>query len=65
VTAVVAPVGAIVEPDLARIDIPVMVAAAVVCIPVFITGRRVSRLEGGAFVAAYLAYLTSLVLTRV
>ncbi len=65
VTAVVAPVGAIVEPDLARIDIPVMVAATVVCIPVFITGRRVSRLEGGAFVTAYLAYLTSLVLTRV
>ena len=61
----VAPVGAIVEPDLARIDIPVMVAATVVCIPVFITGRRVNRLEGGAFVTAYLAYLTSLVLTRV
>jgi cation:H+ antiporter len=57
--------GAIVEPDLARIDIPVMVAATVVCIPVFITGRRVSRLEGGAFVASYLAYLMSLVLTRV
>ena len=65
VTAVVAPVGAIVEPDLARIDIPVMVAATMVCIPVFITGRRVSRLEGGAFVTAYLAYLTTLVLTRV
>ena len=65
VTAVVAPSGAIVEPDLARIDIPVMVAATIVCIPVFITGRRVSRLEGGAFVASYLAYLMSLVLTRV
>jgi len=65
VTAVVAPRGAIVEPDLARIDIPVMVAGTVVCIPVFITGRRVSRLEGGAFVASYLAYLMSLVLTRV
>jgi cation:H+ antiporter len=65
VTAVVAPRGAIVEPDLARIDIPVMVAATIVCIPVFITGRRVSRLEGGAFVASYLVYLMSLVLTRV
>jgi len=65
VTAVVAPRGAIVEPDLARIDIPVIVAATMVCIPVFITGRRVSRLEGGAFVASYLAYLMSLVLTRV
>lgn len=65
VTAVVAPVGVLVEPDVARIDIPVMVAATLVCVPVFFTGRRVSRLEGAAFVAAYLAYLTSLVLTRV
>ena len=46
----VAPVGAIVEPDLARIDIPVMVTTTVLCIPVFITGRRVNRLEGGELV---------------
>ena len=66
VAAVVAPVAAVVEPDLARIDIPVMVAAIVVCIPVFIARRgRVNRLEGRAFVTAYPAYLTSLVLTRV
>lgn len=61
----VAPLGAVVEPDLARIDIPVMVAATMVCIPESITGRRVSRKEGRAFVTAYPVYLTSLVLTRV
>lgn len=64
VTAMVAPGGAIVEPDLVRIDIPVMVAATLVCIPVFITGRKVSRLEGGLFVLAYVGYIVSLILTR-
>ncbi len=41
-----------------------MSAAAIACIPVFLSGRRVSRAEGGAFVAAYLAYLTYLVVAR-
>ena len=45
-TAVVAPVAAVVEPDLARIDIPVMVAATMVCIPVFIT-RQAGQPPGG------------------
>jgi cation:H+ antiporter len=40
------------------------VAATVVCIPVFITGARIQRAEGGLFVLAYLAYLTTLVITR-
>lgn len=49
------------DPTLVRIDIPVMALVALVCIPIFLTGRRVSRLEGGAMVAAYLGYLTFLV----
>jgi len=56
--------GIAVEPALIRVDIPVMSAAAIACIPVFLSGRRVSRAEGGAFVAAYLAYLTYLVVAR-
>lgn len=46
VAAVVAPVAAVDEPDLAPIDIPVMVAAIVVCIPVFIT-RQAGQPPGG------------------
>ena len=46
-------------------DIPVMVLATLACIPVFWTQRRVTRIEGGLFVAAYLVYLAYLVLVRV
>ncbi|CAJ1582390.1 calcium/sodium antiporter [[Mycobacterium] wendilense] len=52
------------DPDLVRIDIPVMALVALVCIPIFLTGRRVSRLEGGAMVTAYVAYLTYLVIAQ-
>ncbi len=43
------------------IDIPIMVAAAVVCIPILASGRRIHRAEGAAMVVAYLAYLTFLI----
>lgn len=52
------------EPDLVRIDIPVMAVVALACIPIFLSGRRVGRGEGGAMVAAYLAYVTFLVMTQ-
>ncbi len=52
------------DPDLVRIDIPLMALVALVCIPILLTGRRVSRREGGAMVAAYLAYLTFLVISQ-
>jgi cation:H+ antiporter len=54
-----------VERDLLRVDMPVMVLATLACIPVFLTQRRVTRIEGGLFVFAYLAYLAYLVLVRV
>jgi len=41
-----------------------MVAVTLVCIPIFISGRRVSRFEGGAMVAGYLAYLAFLLATQ-
>src|SRR4051812_14737126 len=42
---------------LVGVDIPIMVGVAVLCIPIFLSGRRVTRGEGGIMVAAYLAYL--------
>nr|WP_090339654.1 calcium/sodium antiporter [Mycolicibacterium malmesburyense] len=50
--------------SLVRIDIPIMVIVALACIPIFITGRRVSRPEGALMVTAYLAYLTFLLATQ-
>jgi cation:H+ antiporter len=57
VTCLVPAHGLALPPELVRIDIPIMVAVAVACIPIFISGRRVSRVEGGVMVATYLAYL--------
>lgn len=53
-----------IEPDLARIDIPVMTAVALACIPVFRSGQHISRTEGALFVGAYLVYVLYLVVTR-
>jgi cation:H+ antiporter len=44
-----------------RVDLPVMVLTAAVCVPVFFTGFEISRREGVAFVVAFVAYLTWLV----
>lgn len=63
-TALVTADGIPIEPALMTIDIPVMLAATIACVPVFLTGRRIRRLEGAAFVAAYLAYLGYLLVTR-
>jgi cation:H+ antiporter len=43
-------------------DIPVMVAVAVACLPIFFTGGRISRWEGALFLAYYAAYIAFLIL---
>lgn len=54
--------GALVVPeDLLRVDLWVMLAAILACLPVFISGRTVARWEAALFLgyyAAYTAYLT-------
>ncbi|MCL2423930.1 MAG: calcium/sodium antiporter [Micrococcales bacterium] len=52
-----------VDRTLVTVDLPIMVAVALVCIPIFTTGRQISRREGAFMVAAYLGYLTFLVVT--
>lgn len=54
--------GLAIEPSLLRFDIWVMLATAVACLPIFITGREIARWEGGLFLAYYLAYVTYLLL---
>ena len=39
-----------------------MIAVTLVLVPVFITGRRISRAEGIGFVTAYLVYLGAVIL---
>ena len=55
------PGGLVVAPGLLRFDMPVMLAVAAACLPVFFVGNRLDRWEGALFLgyyAAYLAYLT-------
>ena len=48
--------------DAIMFDLPAMVVAAVVCWPLFLTGRTVARWEGGALLCGYLAYAAWLAL---
>jgi len=38
-------------------DIPVMIAVALTCLPIFFTGRKLDRWEGAVFIVYYLAYI--------
>ncbi|HSW44792.1 MAG TPA: hypothetical protein VLM89_04395 [Phycisphaerae bacterium] len=56
VAAVIAPRGLIVPVDALRFDLPVMIAVAVACLPIFVTGGVISRSEGVFFLLYYAAY---------
>jgi cation:H+ antiporter len=45
-----------------RFDIPVMIAVAVSCLPIFLSGNQIARWEGGLFFAYYIAYTTYMIL---
>lgn len=64
IPCMVSPGGLPVERQLLWFDIPLMAGVAIGAIPVFMTGKRVSRLEGGVGVGIYLAYLAWLVFLR-
>ena len=41
-----------------------LVLVALLCVPIFVTDRRISRLEGALFVTAYAVYLGTLIFVR-
>jgi cation:H+ antiporter len=45
-----------------RFDIPVMIAVALACLPIFFTGRVIARWEGFVFLAYYIIYTVYLIL---
>jgi cation:H+ antiporter len=61
-TSVVAPGGVPVAEAALALDIPVMIAVAVACLPLFFTGQAVTRWEGVLLLAYYGAYTLYLVL---
>jgi cation:H+ antiporter len=63
-TALVAPHGIPVPDEVLATDLWLLVAAAVATAPVFLSGKRITRIEGGLFVTSYIGYLAWLLLTR-
>jgi cation:H+ antiporter len=61
-TALVAPAGVGVAASALTFDIPVMIAVAVACLPIFFTGHTIARWEGVLFLGYHVAYTTYLVL---
>jgi cation:H+ antiporter len=64
ITVMTAPAEVQVPDSVVAADLLVLAVVALITVPVLLTGQRISRLEGGAFVAAYLSYLVWLVLAR-
>ena len=54
--------GLIMPAAILNFDIWVMIAVALACLPIFMTGREIARWEGGVFVLYYAAYVTYLIL---
>lgn len=61
-TAVVAPAGVPVPEPALWFDVPVMIAVAVACLPIFFSGHRIARWEGAVFLSYYALYLFFVVL---
>jgi cation:H+ antiporter len=61
-TALVAPNGVRVAPSVLYFDLPVMIAVAIACLPIFFTGYSISRFEGLIFLGGYGAYTAYLIM---
>ncbi|MBI4220092.1 MAG: calcium/sodium antiporter [Chloroflexi bacterium] len=62
IAALVTPGGLSVAPALVFFDVPVMIAVAFACLPIFATGYRIARWEGALFLGYYVVYVTYLIL---
>ncbi len=59
---IIAPDGISLSPAVLRFDMPVMVASAVACLPIFFTDHLIARWEGMLFLGYYGAYTAFLIL---
>lgn len=62
VAGLIAPNGLAVAPSVLRFDLPVAITTCVACLPVFFTGHKISRWEGGLFLGYYAAYTSYLIM---
>jgi cation:H+ antiporter len=61
-TAIVSPTSVPVASGMLTIDMPFMIAVAVACLPIFLTGHTIARWEGVVFLGYYVAYTVYLIL---
>jgi cation:H+ antiporter len=61
-TASIAPGGVPVPEEAIKFDMLVMIAVALACLPIFFTGREISRAEGGLFLFYFVVYIVFLIL---
>lgn len=59
---VAAPGGLVVAPELLRIDIWILLATTLACVPIFAYRHEISRWQGGLLLLSYVSYTTWLVL---
>jgi cation:H+ antiporter len=62
VACIFAPQGIHVPPAALRFDLPVLIAVALACLPIFFRKHLIARWEGALFVAYYMTYVTYIVL---
>lgn len=61
-SAFVSPSGIAVAQSALKFDFPVMFLVSLICIPIFFTGKEISRKEGFFLIACYVAYTVVLIL---
>ena len=62
VTSLIAPNGIAISEAAIGFDMPIMIAVAFACLPIFFAGYEIKRWEGGLFLGFYVAYTTYLFL---
>lgn len=63
--SIISPSGIGVATSALHFDIPVMIAVALACLPIFLSNYSISRVNGGAFCAFYVAYVIYLIMGSV
>ena len=64
-TLIIAPNVLEVSKDAITLDLPFMVLVSMACIPIFIAGFNLTRVDGALFLSYYVTYLTYLVLNAI
>lgn len=62
--ALVSPAPILVERPTLLVDLPLVIFFSLACLPVFISGWKITRWEGGIFLFSYLTYVSYLIFLR-